>query len=176
MKRSASVRRVMALGVSALLAAAACDSRRPSQASVDRQGSPPMDALDSALNLPRTVHAPAVIVFWLAASDTLLPDDAAAAYEELSLATEHIVQRLKTFEIELLPTHADTLYVELPNHERRMVLLSGLEFPFGYVLIEPGSAERVLTGVVGEAELLDEIRVYFDLPEDSAGSPPPVST
>jgi hypothetical protein len=135
-----------------------------------------MDAIDSALRSPRTVHAPAVVVFWLAASDTMHPDDAVAAYEELTLATERIVEPLAAYEIALLPTHAETLFIELPNRERHAVLLSGLDFPFGYVLIEPGSEERVLTGIVGEAELLDEIRVYFDLPDDSSASPPPVST
>jgi hypothetical protein len=122
------------------------------------------------------VQAAAVVVFWLPASDTLHPDDAAAAYEELTLATERIVRPLATYEIQLLPTHADTLYIELPNHRRHTVLLAGLEFPFGFVLIEPGSDERVLSGLYGEAELLDEIRVYFDLPEDSTGTPARVTT
>jgi hypothetical protein len=158
-----------------LLVMAGCgDSRR--EASEARPGVVLRDSVDSVLNLPRVVHDPAVVVFWLSASDTLHPDDAAAAYDELTLATERIIEPLAAYDIELLPTHADTIYVELANRQRRTIVLSGLEFPFGFVLLEPGSTERVLAGVYGEAELLDEIRVFFDLPEDSTRAPPRVTT
>ena len=155
----------------------ACDGQRESSQTGAYTGLAPRDSVDSVLVLPRVVDGPAVVMFWLAASDTLHPDDAATAYDELTVAAEALVDALAAYEIALLPTHAETVYVALPNRQRRAIMLSGLEYPFGFVLIEPGDAERVLAGVYGEAELLDEIRVYFDLPEDSTRvSPPRVTT
>lgn len=157
-----------------VLALAACRSR--GEADAARPGIVLRDSVDSILGLPRVVREPAVVVFWLAASDTLNPDDAAEAYEELTLATERILEPLAAYDIEVLPTHAETVYVELATRQRRPIVLSGLEFPFGFVLLEPGSTERILVGVYGEAELLDEIRVFFDLPEDSTRVTPRVTT
>lgn len=160
-----------------LLAAAACDSRSAGQRDGAAVGAMvPRDSVDSVLATPPVVSEPTVVVFWLWASDTLHPDDAAAAYDELTLATESVAGALAAFEIRLVPTHADTVFVELPNRRRQAIVLSGLEFPFGYLLIEPGSTERLLAGVYGEAELLDEISAYFDLPADSLGTPGRVTT
>ncbi|MGH7698937.1 MAG: hypothetical protein ACREMJ_00225 [Gemmatimonadales bacterium] len=160
-----------------LLAAAACDAGSAGRREASGRGAGvPRDAVDSVLATPPVVSEPTVVVFWLWASDTLHPDDAAAAYDELTLATESVAGALAAFEIEIVPTHADTVFVELPNRRRQAIVLSGLEFPFGYLLIEPGSTERVLSGVYGEAELLDEIRAYFDLPADSTATPARVTT
>lgn len=163
------------------LAAAACQSRsavkstRPAE-SPDLSRLAARDSADSVLHTPRVVTGPAVIVFWVAAGDTLHPDDAAAAYAELTAATERIVPALAAYDIQLFPTNADTVYIELPNREWRPVLLTGLDYPFGYLLAEPGGVERILTGVYGEEELLEEIRSYFDLPEDTTSTPPRVTT
>jgi hypothetical protein len=53
-----------------------------------------------------------------------------------------------------------------------------VDYPFGYVLIEPGSAERILAGVYADDELLDEVEAYFDLPStaDSTSAGPRIST
>jgi hypothetical protein len=150
----------------------ACDGRSDSNRADAYTGLAPRDSVDSVLAAPRVVDGPSVVVFWLAASDTLNPDDAATAYDELTLAAEGVINALAAYDIAILPTHADTLYVALPNRQRRTIMLSGLQYPFGFVLIEPGDTERVLAGVYGEAELLDEVRVYFDLPEDSIRVPP----
>ena len=68
------------------------------------------------------------------------------------------------------------MYVPLSNKQRRTVLLSGLDYPFGYLLVDPGGPERILTGVYEDAELLDELRAYFDLADDSLPPPPRVTT
>jgi len=136
----------------------------------------PKDSADSVLKSPRLITGPSVVVFWLAEADTLSPDDAAAAYDELSAATEGVLDALTAFDIKLLPTNSETVYVALPNHKRRPILLSGLDYPFGYVLIEPGSPERLLTGVYAQDELMDELRAYFDLPEDTTRAKPKVTT
>lgn len=158
-----------------LVILAACEPRSESDAP-PATGFTLADSVDTVLGVPRVVEQPAVVVFWLAASDTLHPDDAAAAFDELTLATERIAPPLEAYEIALVPTHAETVYVQLANRRRRTIVLSGLDFPFGFVLIEPGSTERVLAGVYGEEELLDEIRVFFDLPEDTTRVVPRVTT
>ena len=128
---------------------------------------------DSALVAPRLVTGPTVIVFWLASADTFSADDQAEALDELNFATEQIAPVLARNNIKLLPTNSDSVYVTLPNRQRRLIVLAGVDYPFGYVLIEPGSAERILAGVYADDELLDEVEAYFDLPPttDSTAGP-----
>lgn len=136
------------------------------------------DSADSTLQTPRLVTEPTVIVFWLAAADTFSADDQAEALEELNFTTEHIAARLARANIKLVPTNSDSIYVALPNRQRRLILLTGVDYPFGYVLLEPGTAERILAGLYDDDELLDEVETYFDLPPstDSNPAPPRIST
>jgi len=138
----------------------------------------PRDSADSTLLRPRLVNEPTVVVFWLAAADTLSADDQAEALDELNFTTEGIATTLGQHNIKLVPTNSDTIYVALPNRQRRMILLSGVDYPFGYVLVEPGTAERILAGVYSDQELLDEVEAYFDLPSsaDSGSAHPRIST
>ena len=167
----------------ALALVSACRSSRDSSDAGrdevgDRTTLGDLGAADSrvALDTPVVVTRASVVVFWLPAADTLHPDYAAAAFDELSTATEAIAPDLTAFEIPLHPTHSDTVYVELPNHRRRPIVLSGLEFPFGYLFVEPGGVERILTGVYAEDELLAEVRAFFDLPADSIATAPKTTT
>lgn len=138
----------------------------------------PQDSTDSALLTPRVITGPTVVVFWLPAADSFSADDQAQALDDLNNTTESVAPTLKRNEIKLLPTNAETIYVALPNHQRRVIVLSGIDYPFGYVLIEPGSAERILAGVYDEDELLDEVEAYFDLPPsgDTTTTHPRIST
>src|SRR5256714_5145622 len=135
------------------------------------------DSADNALLTPRVVTGPTVIVFWLPAADTLSADDQAEALDDLNNATDHIAPTLKRHNVTLLPTNAETSYVALPNRQRRTILLSGIDYPFGYVLLEPGTAERILAGVYNDDELQDEVEAYFDLPSsgDSTTTGPRIS-
>lgn len=134
------------------------------------------DSADSALLTPRVVTRPTVIVFWIAAADTFSADDQAQALDDMNYATAQIAPTLKAHDIKLVPTNSDTIYVGLPNHHRRTILLTGVDYPFGYVLVEPGTAERILAGVYDEDELLDEIDAYFDLPSADSTARPRIST
>ena len=137
----------------------------------------PRDSADSSLLAPRVITEPTVVVFWLAAADTFSADDQAEALDELNSTTERIEPTLGRHNIKLVPTNSDTIYVALPNRQRRMILLTGVDYPFGYVLVEPGSAERILAGLYEDDELRDEIEAYFDLPpSDSADARPRIST
>src|SRR6266511_6100173 len=124
-------------------------------------GLTPRDSADSVLLTPRVVTEPTVIVFWLPEADTLDAEDQSSALDDMTYYTERVVPVLERYGIKLLPTNAETVYVALPNRQRRPVLLSGLDYPFGYVIVEPGGVERILTGVYADDDLLDEIRAYF---------------
>ena len=151
------------------------DTRPADRATVDQLleefGAP--GPRDTALVAPRLITGPTLVVFWLAAADTLHPDDAAAALDDLNFYTEQIGPRLAAWGVALVPTNADTLYIALPNDKRRAVLLTGLELPFGYVIAEPGGVERILPGVYAAEELIEEVQVYFDLEDDTTVAPEP---
>jgi hypothetical protein len=136
----------------------------------------PRDSGDSARRTPRVVAAPSVVLFWLRAADTLDEDDRADAFDDLRNSTEQVAPALEAGGITLLATNADTVYVALANKTRRTILLSGLDYPYGYLLIDPGGPERILTGVYSEDDLLDELRAYFDLPDDSTSVQPRITT
>src|SRR5712691_3806062 len=138
----------------------------------------PRDSADSTLLQPRVISEPTVVVFWLSGADTLSADDQAQALDELNYTTEGISSTLARHNIKLVPTNSDTIYVALPNRQRRMILLTGVDYPFGYVLVEPGTAERILAGVYSDDELLDEVDAYFDLPPttDSTAKGPRIAT
>lgn len=153
---------------------AADDARRVD--TLDLAGLAPRDSADSVLLAPRVVTGPAVIVFWLRTADTLSAEDQSSALDDMTYYTEQIVPVLERERIALLPTNADTVYVALPNGRRRTILLTGLDYPFGYVIVEPGGTEQILTGVYADDELLDEIRAYFDLQEDTTATKPRITT
>ncbi|HWZ28791.1 MAG TPA: hypothetical protein VNX15_09525 [Gemmatimonadales bacterium] len=134
------------------------------------------DSGRSALRRPRVISAPTVIVFWLGATDTLSTGDASSAYDDLTYYTEQVAAELKQAGIAMVPTTADTVYVEGPGHRRRTVVLSGLDYPYGYVLLDPGGPERILTGIYSDDDLLDEIEAYFNIDSDSTAVAPRVAT
>jgi hypothetical protein len=134
------------------------------------------DSTDSLLRKPRVIADAAVVVFWLRAADTLAEDDRASALDDLQSSTAEVSSLLETNDILLLATRSETLFVELPNKQRRMVLLSGLDYPYGYVLVDPGGPERILTGAYSDDDLMDELRAYFDLSDDSVSTVPRPTT
>jgi hypothetical protein len=119
-----------------------------------------------ALRTPRVITEPSVVVFWLASGDTLEADSAQAASSDLAYYTDQVATAIATNRIALVATNADTVYVEQADHRRRAIVLSGLDYPYGYLLVDPGGPERILTGVYTDDELLDELDAYFDLPDD----------
>ena len=165
----------------ALLCLAACRNRslgRIAQQSdsVDLAQLLPHESTDSSLVVPRVITAPSVVLFWLRAADTLSGDDQADTFDDLKYYTAQVAPALAASGIELLATNADTVYVSLPNATRRTILLSGLDYPYGYLLIDPGGPERILTGVYEDEDLMDELRAYFDLPDDSTSAAPRATT
>jgi len=136
----------------------------------------PQDSTDSLLAKPRIVTEPSVVLFWLRAADTMRADDQAETFDDLKYNTTQVAPALETNGIRLLATNADTVYVALPHRQRRAIVLSGLDYPFGYLLVDPGGPERILTGVYADDELMDELRAYFDLPDDTTAAQPRTAT
>ncbi|HWH04038.1 MAG TPA: hypothetical protein VN674_10125 [Gemmatimonadales bacterium] len=134
------------------------------------------DSSRSALRRPRVITTPTMIVFWLGAADTLSAGDASSAYDDLTYYTDQVAAELKQAGVAIVPTTADTVFVEGPGHRRRMIVLSGLDYPYGYVLLDPGGPERILTGIYSDDDLLDEIDAYFNIDSDSTAVPPRVAT
>ena len=164
-----------------LALAAACQARSPTRGthgidSLDFAELVPQDSADSAQHGQRLIGEPSVVLFWLKAADTLTADDQAAAFDDLKYYTEQVAPALETSGIKLLATNSDTVYVALPNKRFRPILLSGLDYPFGYLLVDPGGPERILTGVYPDDELMDELRAYFDLSDDTTTAQPRIAT
>ncbi len=114
---------------------------------------------------PPVIRGPAVVAFWLAASDTLEPGRGADLLDDFRHYTALVAPSLEAAEIALVATTAESVIVELDGGPRRVIMLAGLDFPFGYVLVEPGYPETILTGVSTDEELLDEVDWYFGLSE-----------
>lgn len=115
-----------------------------------------------------TLDSAAVVLFWTAAVDTL---DAAAREEaaaELRATAAWADDYLEGYQIPLHATHAHGVMVRPPTGGRRFVDFRGLDYPFGFVLIEPGYPEQFLTGLVTEDDLRDALIDYFDLEEDDS--------
>src|SRR5207237_1091279 len=139
----------------ALVCVAACRTRplvRMGQQSdsVDLAQLVPHGSTDSSLAAPRVITTPSVVLFWLHAADTLSGDDQADTFDDLKYYTAQVAPALAASGIQLVATNADTVFVSLPNARRRTILLSGLDYPYGYLLIDPGGPERIAMAGKGE--------------------------
>ena len=115
-----------------------------------------------------TVDSATVVLFWTAAVDSLDATAREEAAAELRATAAWAGDYLESYEIPLHATHAHGVMVRPPTGGRRFVDFRGLDYPFGFVLIEPGYPEQFLTGLVTEADLRDAMIDYFDLEEDDS--------
>ena len=145
------------LGVGATVALG-CGSARPNPARTFSTG-----AGDHArAPLPVIIKA-SVVAFWLSGADTIPPSDRDAAREKFRRSNALVAKYLSDTDIGLIATVNDTVIVQLAAGARRVIMLSGLDFPYGYVLIEPGYAEEFHTGITDDRELREAIDDYFGL-------------
>lgn len=104
----------------------------------------------------------AVIAFWLGAVDTLPEQSRRAIQKEFRRSNDAIADYLSDTDIAMVTTLSDTVVVEADG-ERYLVLLSGFDLPFGYLLIEPGYDEEFHTGLTIDEDLEAAIDEYFEL-------------
>lgn len=152
-------RTALALIAGSLMACTAEAPRR--QLAADQVGSgPPFNP-----SLPILDHA-TVVGFWLTAVDTLPPQAVRTIREQFRRSNEAVQKYLEGSDVSMVTTVSDTLYIQLVDGRRRMVTLTGLDFPYGYIFIEPGYAEEFHTGI-GEIEDLEAgIDSYFGFESD----------
>jgi hypothetical protein len=118
------------------------------------------------------VKEPTVVAFWLPASDTLRGGEGADLLDDFRNYTGLVAPDLEDAGIALVATTADSVIVEAEGAPRRVIMLSGLDYPFGYVLIDPGMPETILTGVSTDDELMDQVDWYFGTDEAEPDSLP----
>ena len=116
---------------------------------------------------PVVVQKATLVVFWLPASDTLASADGADMLDDFRYYTSAAAPWFDDQGIPVVTTNADSIVVEAEGAPRRIIMLSGLDYPFGYVLVEPGYPEEILTGVLTDDELVDEADGYFGSNDDS---------
>ncbi len=156
--------RVLLLALSTL---AACRAPGPlRRAGADTAATRPLAAAP-------VIQGPAVVAFWLAATDTLASGDGLDLLDDFRAYTALVAPALEDAGIALEATTADSIVVEIEGGPRRVIMLTGLDYPFGYVLVEPGFPETILTGVSTDTELMEQVDWYFGSEgEDVEGEPP----
>lgn len=112
------------------------------------------------------------MAFWLAATDTLATGAGLDLLDDFRAYTALVAPDLEQAGILLEATTADSIVVELDGGPRRVIALRGLDYPFGYVLVEPGYPETILTGVSTDEELLEQVDWYFGGDDAEGGRPP----
>jgi hypothetical protein len=118
------------------------------------------------------ITEPTVVAFWLKASDTLKAGEGADLLDDFRSYTALVAPDLEDAGIALVATTADSVIVQTEGGHRRVVMLSGLDYPFGYVLVDPGMAETILTGVSTDDELMEQVDWYFGMDEPEPDSAP----
>ena len=113
-----------------------------------------------------------MVAFRLATTDTLADGSGLDLLDDFRAYTALVGDALKEAGIVLGATTADSVVVELEAGPRRVIMLAGLDYPFGYVLVEPGYAETILTGVSTDEELMAEVDWYFGSDEAERSAAP----
>jgi hypothetical protein len=129
-------------------------------------------ASDSAALTVPVIVEPTVVAFWLSSTDTLPDPEARQTRTEFQRLAGEIARYLSDTDVRFVRTASDTVVVQLAGGVQRMVMLSGLDFPYGFVLIDPGYAEEFHTGMDLLADLEDAIADYFGL-DDNPTRPRP---
>jgi hypothetical protein len=161
--RSPAFPRCAMLAPAAVLAiVAACRPAAPARRSpLAARSDSAEGGLEHPLARPPVITEATVVAFWLKATDTLKAGQGADLLDDFRNYTALVAPLLKEQDIALVATTADSVIVEMDSGPQRVIMLAGLDYPFGYVLVEPGYAETILTGVSTDDELLDQVDWYF---------------
>jgi len=138
------------------------------QATPAKHGSarPPVAGTHAAM-----VRKATVVAFWLRSSDTLPERELTKAREAFRRSNQMLADYLDDTDVTLVATVQDTVLIRLEGGGTRVVMLSGLDYPYGYVFIDPGYAEEFHAGPSTDDDLKDALDDYFDLHEDDSTSP-----
>src|SRR5262245_51798203 len=116
---------------------------------------------DTAVGLTVLVIVePTVIAFWLRGTDTLPAPELRQTRTDFRRLISEIGRYLSDTDVRFVRTASDTVVIQLAGGVQRMVMLSGLDFPYGFVLVDPGYAEEFHTGLDLLTDLEDAIADY----------------
>ena len=153
----------LATVVAGALALSACDGP-------DRRGlAGPLADVSELAVMPRLLTRPTAIVFWLPAADTLVGEARTGADDQVRQAASELGELLRSYDIPVVGTNSARVYVAAPDAPRRTVMLEGLDYPYGVVLVDPGYPEQIITGPSDQGELHDLAWDYFLLDEGAGG-------
>ena len=130
----------------------------------------PLGAITGLAPTPRLITVPTAVLFWLPAGDTLSLEERTAALEGLTESAATLRKLLGDYGIPVTGVSAEQVYVQAPGAPRRTVMLGGLDYPWGLVLVDPGYPEQIITGPV-EAGELEELAWDYFLLEDGVVGP-----
>ena len=111
-----------------------------------------------------------MVALWLSAVDTLPEPSRRAIQQEFRRSNDAMSDYLSDTDVALVTTRSDTVVVETED-ERYLVLLSGFDFPFGYLLVEPGYEEEFHTGLMVDEDLQSAIDEYFEFEPANSEEP-----
>ena len=132
----------------------------------------PQQLLDAGITAaPGVIAGPAAVLFWLRDVDTLATDSALAAVSDITVQAEDLTGLLSDTDVEVYFTTRSRIYVRGEGGPRRIVQLSGLDFPWGVVFVEPGYAEQILTGPVLPSDFREMVYDYFGLEDEKPSGP-----
>ena len=133
---------------------------------------PPRGADKSRTSVPAdtssllVVRGPTVVIFNLRAADTL-DDEAAQDAEDFRAYVQLVEPEFSRHGVTVASTARDSIRVETPAGLLRTVMLGGLDFPYGVVLVDPGYPEQIMTGLSTDDELIDAADDYFQWDEEA---------
>lgn len=130
----------------------------------------PLGEITGLAPAPRLLTVPTAVLFWLPAGDTLSAEERTAAVEGLTGSAATLRNLLGAYGIPVVGVSAEQVYVQAPGAPRRTVMLGGLDYPWGLVLVDPGYPEQIITGPV-EAGELEELAWDYFLLEDGVVGP-----
>ncbi len=124
------------------------------------------DRAPAVMTAVPVVVQPTVVGFWLRGTDTLPREEARAARTEYLRLAEGVARYLQDTDIQFARVETDTVVVQLGGGVQRSIMLTGLDYPYGFLLIDPGYAEEFHTGLDLLEDLEDAIVDYFGLDDD----------
>ena len=132
----------------------------------------PQELLDAGIiAAPRVITGPAAVLFWLKDVDTLETDSAVVAAQDFTSQAQDLTDLLSDTDVAVYFTTSSRIYVRATGGPRRIVMLSGLDFPWGVVFVEPGYAEQIVTGPVAPTDFRDLVYDYFGLEDEKPSGP-----
>jgi len=108
-----------------------------------------------------------VVAFWLKGADTIPARVRRQVQAEFRRSNQELAAYLSDTDVGVVATVNDTVLVRLESGVQRMVMLSGLDFPYGYVFVEPGFAEEFHTGLDSDDDLKSAVDDYFGFEDDT---------